>query len=137
MSLTDLPPPPLINEDIYINQFTNECEKNEITEGNKEEYSKEITNENEYFKLKEDKITENPQDEQLNNIDKDKIREKTIKINNINNIEKEDNEIIIINDIIIQEKKVNAIVIVIVVENVIVIVINVMIVVIIVIVNVN
>ena len=89
MNHTDLPPPPVINEDIYINQFTNEYdepilnvisddnqqkedkiydnneeEKNEITEGNKEEYSKEISNEIEYIKSKEEKITENPQDEE-------------------------------------------------------------------------
>ena len=118
MSLTDFPPPPLINEDIYINQFTNECdepilndisdndlqkedkindnkeeEKNEITEGNKEEYSNEITNEIEF----KGKKTENQQNEEnlinkepkLNNKDKDNIKMKYNKFIDNNYITKE------------------------------------------------
>ena len=118
MSHTDLPPPPVINEDIYINQFTNECdepilndisdndlqkedkindnkeeEKNEITEGNKEEYSNEITNEIEF----KGKKTENQQNEEnlinkepkLNNKDKDNIKMKYNKFIDNNYITKE------------------------------------------------
>jgi hypothetical protein len=118
MSLTDLPPPPLIDEDIYINKFTNECdepilndisdnnlqnedkindnkeeEKNEITEGNKEEYSNEITNEIEF----KGKKTENQQNKEnqinkepkLNNKDKDNIKMKYNKFIDNNYITKE------------------------------------------------
>ena len=118
MSLTDFPPPPLINEDIYINQFTNECdepilndisdndlqkedkindnkeeEKNEITEGNKEEYSNEITNEIE-FKVKKTENQQNKENQinkepKLNNKDKDNIKMKYNKFIDNNYLAKE------------------------------------------------
>ena len=116
--LNDISDNNLQNED-KINDNKEE-EKNEITEGNKEEYSKEITNE---IDIK-GKITENQQDEEnLKNkepknkdIDNNKldynefkddnyIIKETIKNNDINNKEKKDNEIKIIDDVIIQEKK--------------------------------